>query len=103
MAVDSPSELLRQHREAIIALLVRRGANNVRVFGSVARGEDEADSDIDLLVELQGERSSGGELLEVLELSELLSALVGARVDVVTVRSLRSDVRDLALAEAVPL
>lgn len=101
--MDSPSELLRHHREAIIDLLLQRGANDVRVFGSVARGDDEADSDIDLLVELQGQRSSGGELLEVLELSELLSALVGARVDVVTARSLRSEVRDLALAEAVPL
>ncbi len=42
-------------------------------------------------------------MLEVLELSELLSALVGARVDVVTARSLRPEVRDLAVAEAVPL
>ena len=58
---------------------------------------------IDLLVELEGELSSGGELLEMLALSELLSALVGARVDVVTPRSLRSEVRELALAEAVPL
>jgi len=102
-SVDSPSELLREHRQAILDLLIRHGANDVRVFGSVVRGDDEADSDIDLLVELQGERSSGGELLAALELSELLSALVGARVEVVTTRSLRSEVRDLALAEAVPL
>lgn len=101
--MSSPSELLRQNRQAIIDVLSRHGVKDVRVFGSVARGDDEPDSDIDLLVELQGERSSGGELLDVLELSELLSALVGARVDVVTVRSLRSEVRQLALAESVPL
>lgn len=97
------TELLRRHREAIIDVLARRGVDHVRVFGSIARGDDEPGSDIDLLVELRGEHSSGGELLEVLELSELLSALVGARVDVVTARSLRPEVRDLAVAEAVPL
>jgi len=101
--VSSPADLLRQNREAIIDVLLRHGVKDVRVFGSVARGDDEPDSDIDLLVELQGERSSGGELLDVLELSELLSALVGTRVDVITVRSLRSEVRELALAESVPL
>jgi len=101
--VNSSSELLRRNRQAIIDVLGRHGVKDVRVFGSVARGDDEPDSDIDLLVELHGERSSGGELLDVLELSELLSALVGTRVDVVTARSLRSDVRELALAEAVPL
>jgi len=65
----------------------------VRVFGSLARGENEPGSDIDLLIELGGERSSGGELLEVLELYDLLSALAGIRVDVVTARSLRPEVR----------
>ncbi len=75
----------------------------MRVFGSVARGEDEPGSDIDLLIELQGERTSGGELLEVLELSDLLSAVVGTRVDVVTARSLRPEVRQPAVAEAIPL
>lgn len=97
------SELLRRHRDAIISVLAQRGAEDVRVFGSVARGEEEPESDIDLLVELRGERSAGGELLAVLELSELLTALVGARVDVVTARSLRPEVRELAVAEAVPL
>lgn len=83
-------------------MLARHGVKDVRVFGSVARGDDEPDSDIDLLVELQGERSSGGELLEVLELSELLSALVGAGGR--RYRTLPTlEVRDLALAEAVPL
>jgi hypothetical protein len=94
---------LQRHRKSIIDLLAQRGVEDVRVFGSIARGEDEPDSDIDLLVELRGPHSSGGELLAVLELSELLTALVGARVDVVTARSLRPDIREVALAEAVPL
>jgi predicted nucleotidyltransferase len=99
----SRSELLRRHRAAIIDVLTQRGADDVRVFGSVARGEDEPESDIDLLVELRGQRSPGDELLTVLELSEVLTSLVGARVDVVTARSLRPEVRELAVAEAVPL
>lgn len=101
--MGSQSELLRAHRESILDLLGARGIDDVRVFGSVARGDDEPASDIDLIVQLRGERSSGAELLEVLELSELLTRLVGVRVDVVTPRSLRPEVRAPALAEAVPL
>ena len=101
--MQSRYDLLRRHREDILEALAQRGANDVRVFGSIARGEDESDSDIDLLVELPGERSSGSELLDVLALSEVLTKLVGTRVDVVTARSLRPDIRELAIAEAVPL
>ena len=101
--MGSRSDLLRLHRDAILDLLSTRGVQDVRIFGSIARGDDEADSDIDLIVELHGERSSGAELLDVLELSELLTRLVGARVDVVTPRSLCPEVRALAMAEAVPL
>ena len=101
--MGSRSDLLLLHREAILDLLSARGIEDVRIFGSVARGDDEPASDIDLIVELEGERSSGAELLEALELSELLSRLVGARVDVVTARSLRPEVRAVATAESVPL
>ena len=101
--MGSRSELLCAHRAAILDLLGARGIENVRVFGSIARGEDGSASDIDLIVELHGERSSGAELLEALELSELLTRLLGTRVDVVTPRSLRPEVRAIALAEAVPL
>ncbi len=75
----------------------------MRLFGSLARGDDDALSDIDLLVDLATSESLGTELLIVLGLSEELSQLVGARVDVVTARTLREEVRDAALAEAVPL
>jgi uncharacterized protein len=79
------------------------GRQGIRVFGSLARGDDDAESDIDLLVELPGERTTGEGLLTVLALTDEFSSALGARVDVVTPRTLRDDVRDAAVAEAVPL
>jgi uncharacterized protein len=98
-----PREVLREHRSTILALLAERGARDVRVFGSLARGDDDVHSDIDLLVELPDAGSAGAELLTALGLAEELSQLVRARVDVATPRTLRDEVRDAALAEAVPL
>jgi predicted nucleotidyltransferase len=96
-------EILRQEGVRILDFLAHRGAGNVRVFGSVARGEATARSDIDLLVEFPHAGSVGEELLTVLGLSEELSELLGVRVHVVTPRTLRAPVCELALAEAVPL
>jgi predicted nucleotidyltransferase len=98
-----PREVLREHRSAILALLAERGARDVRVFGSLARGDDDVQSDIDLLIELPNPGSVGAELLTALGLAEELSQLVRARVGVATPRTLRDEVRDAALAEAVPL
>ncbi len=53
----SPNELLREKREDILRIASKRGASNVRVFGSVARGEADSKSDIDLLVDLEPGRS----------------------------------------------
>lgn len=101
---SSHRELLQRERRRILEFLAQRGARDVRVFGSVARGEEDLGrSDIDLLIDLAKAGSAGGELLTVLGLSEELSELLGVRVDVVTPRTLRADVRELALAEAVPL
>lgn len=102
-AQPSRPELLRRERHRILEFLAKRGAREVHVFGSIARGEDVGRSDIDLLIELPDGASAGGELLTVLGLSEELSELLGVHVDVVTERTLRSDVRERALAEAVPL
>jgi predicted nucleotidyltransferase len=96
-------DLLRRQRRRILSLIEERGGRGVRVFGSIVRGEDDASSDIDLLIELPDEGSRASELLTVLGLSEELSELVGARVDVVTPRTLRDGVREAALAEAMPL
>ncbi|HRT32222.1 MAG TPA: nucleotidyltransferase family protein [Anaerolineae bacterium] len=91
--------LLRSQREAILHTAARYGAFNVRVFGSVARGEARADSDIDLLVELEPGRS----LLDLGGLLMDLQALLRCKVDVVTENSLRPRVRERVLQEAVPL
>jgi uncharacterized protein len=99
----SPREVLREHRAAILSLLSERGGQGVRVFGSLVRGDDDARSDIDLLIELPHAGSIANELLTLLGLSEELSELVGARIDVVTPRTMRDEVRDSALAEAMPL
>jgi len=90
---------LREKREQILALAEKYGARNVRVFGSVARGEARPDSDIDFLVELEPGRSIfdlGGLLYD-------LQSLLGVEVDVVTENGLRARIRDRVLQEAIPL
>lgn len=77
----------------------RHGAGRVRVFGSVARGEEHATSDIDLLVDLAPDRT----LLDIARLTDALTAMLGVDVDVATEDLLRQDVRTRALQEAVPL
>lgn len=99
----SPRDILTRERSRILALLTERGGRDVRVFGSLARGEDDEQSDIDLLIELPEGGSAAGELLTVLGLSEELSEFVGARIDVVTPRTLRPEVREAAITEAIPL
>ena len=91
--------LLKTHREEILAIARRHGASNVRVFGSVARGEASPDSDIDILVDLELGRS----LLDHAQLQIDLEALLGRKVDVVTARGLRPRLRDRVLQEAIPL
>jgi predicted nucleotidyltransferase len=91
--------LLTYHREQILELAARHGARNVRVFGSVARGEARPDSDIDFLVE-RGPNTSpffpGGLLMD-------LQDLLGRRVDIVTEGGLHAALRDRVLREAVQL
>lgn len=99
----APREVLRRERSRVLSLVAERGGRDVRVFGSLARGDDDVGSDIDLLIELPGAESAAAELLTVLGLSEELSQLVGTRIDVVTPRTLRDGVREAAIAEAVPL
>lgn len=77
----------------------RAGASNVRVFGSVARSQDRPDSDVDLLVDLDEDRT----LLDVVGLADALSELLQTHVDVATEDILRPQVRVEALRDAVPL
>lgn len=91
--------VLHQHREQIVALAQAHKATNVRVFGSVVRGEDDKDSDVDLLVDLE----PGADLLDIASLDVELAALLKCRVDVVPARMLKPDVAPAALADAEPL
>ena len=91
---------LRTHRGEINEAAERVGARNVRVFGSVARGEDTLESDVDLLVDFPV-RERG--LLPLLTLAEQVERIVGRRVDVAAAEVMAEPVRERALAEAVPL
>ncbi len=86
-------------RTEILEICRRNGASNVRIFGSVARGEAGASSDLDFLVDLEPNRS----LLDHIGLQQELEDLLGVEVDVVTRRGLHPLIRDNVLAEAVPV
>ena len=92
-------ELRSTKRDSVLGLAAKHGAYNVRVFGSVARGESDADSDIDFLVDLEPGRS----LFDLSGLLIDLEAALRTEVDVVTERGLRTRIRDRVLREAVPL
>jgi len=92
-------ELLKENREQVLMVAERCGANNIRVFGSVARGEADLGSDIDLLVCLEPGRS----LMDLGGLLYDLQNLLGVSVDVVTEKGLRPRIREQVLREAVPL
>jgi predicted nucleotidyltransferase len=100
VASQAPSlEHLKRHREAILQLAARHGAHQVRVFGSVARGEAGPESDIDLLVALEPGRS----LLDLGALLMDLQDLLSTKVDVVTEPGLRPRLRAQVLSEAQAL
>ncbi len=89
--------VLGSRREAVVAAAERNGASNVRVFGSVARGQDGPDSDVDLLVDPGPEMG----LFELARLEIELTEILGRRADVVPARSLRPVVA--ATVQAIPL
>ena len=93
------NEILQKYRKGILRLAVRHGARNVRVFGSLARGEGSEDSDLDLLVTL----GKGRSLLDLVGLKQDLEDLVHRPVDVVTEQALSPYLRERVLSEAVPL
>jgi len=92
-------ELLHAKREDILKVCARYGARNVRVFGSVARGEADEQSDLDLIVDFEPGRS----LLDHAGLWLELQELVGEKVDVVSSRGIKPRIRERVLQEAVPL
>lgn len=90
---------LERRRSRVLDACARHGAHDVRVFGSVARGEDGPDSDVDLLVDLEPERT----LLDLERLRIDLERILEARVDVATERILREGVSDRAARDLRPL
>lgn len=92
-------DLRNKRREEILRIAARHGARNVRVFGSVARGEADSKSDLDLLVEFL----PGSTLLSQNAMIRELESFLKVKVDVVSDRGLRERIRERVLAEAVPL
>lgn len=92
----SLSHRLHIHREAILDLAKHHGASNLRIFGSVARGEDDAASDLDLLVDLDLGRS----LFDLGGLAMDLQDLLGCSVDLVTEKGVKPRIRDQVLRGA---
>ena len=90
---------LVERRAEILRIANSHGATQVRVFGSVARGEDDAGSDVDFLVELAPGRS----LFDLGGIQFELESLLGRHVDVVTERGLKRRIRDRVLRESVVL
>jgi uncharacterized protein len=95
----TPRGLVKEKREEILRIAARHGARNLRVFGSVARGEADEASDIDFLVEMEPGRS----LFDLGGLQSDLEAFLGRRVDVVTEKGLKSRIRARVFREAVPV
>ena len=90
---------LKAKRTDILRLAGRHGATDVRIYGSVARGEAGSDSDVDFLVKMAPERS----LLDHVALWQDLEDLLGRKVDLVSEKALHRLMRDQILKEAVPL
>jgi hypothetical protein len=95
----SRAQKIRRAKAKIKSLMKSAGASNVRLFGSVARGDDTENSDIDFLVDF--DLSNG--LLPIIRLNDELSVLLGDRVEVAPAGVLKEEVLKRALAEAVPL
>jgi predicted nucleotidyltransferase len=91
--------LIQTRRQEILQIARRNGAVNVRVFGSVARGDDRPGSDIDFLVNLEPGRS----LMDLARLLRELNMLLDRPVDVVTEAGLRPRIKTQVLQEARPL
>jgi hypothetical protein len=93
-------DTLRRDRMAeIVRLAAMRGCRNVRVFGSVATGENRPDSDVDFLVDLE----PGHTIFDLARFLGDLRELLGTEIDVVESRSLHPYIRDRVLAEAIGL
>jgi len=92
-------KILKKKREEILKICGKYGAYNVRIFGSVARGEADELSDIDILVEFEPGRTLFDHAGLMLELGKVL----GCKVDVVNQKGLKPRIKERVLKEAIPL
>ncbi len=92
--------LLMEKREEILQIAAKHGAYNVRVFGSVARGEETEESDIDLLIDYDLEKITPWFPSKLIR---DLQTLLGKKVDIVTEKGLKERIRERVLQEAVKL
>lgn len=90
---------LRKKRDTILRIAKKYGARTVRVFGSMARGEANSTSDLDLLVEMESDST----LFDIVAIKQDLEDLLGCEVDVVTEASISPYIREEVLKEAVNL
>jgi len=95
----SAAQLLRSRRDDLLRVARLHRASNLRIFGSAARGEDRADSDIDLLVDFDPDAT----LLDLIALQSDIETLLGRQADVLTPQSVSPFLRDRILSEAIPL
>lgn len=93
------NQLIKDKREEILQIAARHGAYNVRVFGSVARGEAGPESDLDLLVDVEADRT----LFDLGDLLEDLQGLLHRKVNIAETKGLSRIIRDRVLKEAVSL
>jgi len=94
-----PSIALEAHRDEIRRIIEAHRAKNARIFGSVARGEDTEESDLDLLIDPTPKTS----LLDIGAIRHELRELLGVKVDVLTPRALPDRTRDEIIAGAIPV
>lgn len=94
-----PSQVIVQYREALLEVARRHGASNLRVFGSIARGEDTTGSDIDLLIDVP----RGTTYFDLARLKREAEDLTGLIFDIHTTSELKDAVREQALSDATPL
>ena len=93
------TEILQAKREEVLKIAASHGARNVQIFGSLARGEATATSDLDILVTLDPDRT----LLDLVAIKQDLEDLLNCPVDVVTEAAISPYIRDQVLKEAVVL
>lgn len=94
-----PSKALENNRDAVLEAATRIGARNVRVFGSVSRGDDTDGSDLDLLVDVP----RGFTLLDMVRLQTAIEQQLGIAVDVLTANDLPARIREQVVQEARPI